>query len=53
MLELEVLIRELLAVDGLAPGAVTVCEISALNHEVLDNTVKGRTFISELLLAGG
>jgi hypothetical protein len=53
MLELEVLVRELLAVDGLAPSAITISKVTPLNHEVLDNTVKGRTFISEVFLAGG
>jgi hypothetical protein len=30
---------------------VTVCEVSALDHEVLDDTVEGRAFISVSLLA--
>lgn len=39
MLELEVLIRELVAVDGLAARAVVVGEVAALQHEARDHTV--------------
>ena len=79
MLELEVLIGELLAVDcsvtyqtskssrelssnwnpikriltGLATGTITLGEVTALDHELLDNTVEGRALITEALLAGG
>lgn len=52
VLELEVLIGELLAVDGLAASSVTICEITTLDHELLDDTVEGRALISEALLAG-
>lgn len=70
VLELEVLIREFVAVDGLparacqncqcvvrlAPilrsrRAIAPCEVSALNHEVFNDTVEGRAFISEVFLA--
>lgn len=40
MLQLEVLVLELLAVDALAPGAVVCCKVSTLDHELLDDTVK-------------
>ena len=40
MLQLEVLIVEAVAVDRLAPGAVTLGEVATLDHEVLDDTVK-------------
>ena len=40
VLLLEVLVSELLAVDGLSTGAVSIREISALAHEVRDHTVE-------------
>jgi len=51
VLQLEVLIGELVAVDGLATGTVALCEITTLDHEVLDDTVEGRALESEALLA--
>ena len=53
VLELEILVGELLAVDGLASGAVAVGEVAALDHEVLDDAVKLRALVAEPLLAGG
>ena len=53
MLQLEVLVRELLAVDGLAAGAVALGEVAALEHEVLDDAVEDRVLVPEALLAGG
>lgn len=29
-----------------------VCEVTSLNHELLDNTVEGRAFVSVALFAG-
>ena len=68
VLELEVLIGELGTVDGLAASTLftSVCQISlvyrvtnvatrevtALDHEVLDDTVESRALITEALLAG-
>ena len=52
MLELEVLIRELCAVDGLAAGAVVVGEVASLAHEVGDDAVEGGALEAEALLAG-
>jgi len=49
--ELEVLIRELRAVDGLPSGAVAVGEVTTLDHEALDDTVECRALIAEALLA--
>merc|ERR1712083_510414 len=43
MLQGEVLIRELGAVDRLATGAIAGSEVAALAHEVLDHTVKCAT----------
>ena len=40
VLQLEVLIREAVAIDGLATHAVTHGEVAALEHEVGDHTVK-------------
>jgi hypothetical protein len=37
---LEVLIVELLAVDGLAARSIEVCEVSSLDHELLDHAVE-------------
>jgi hypothetical protein len=52
VLELEVLILELGAVDGLATSAVVVGEVTTLDHEVLDNSVESRAFVTKALLAG-
>ena len=40
VLQLEVLIGELFAIDGLATSAVAVGEVASLDHEVLDDTVE-------------
>lgn len=40
MLELEVFILELLAIDGFSTGAVTVGEVSTLDHKVFDHAVE-------------
>lgn len=52
VLQGEVLILELVAVDGLATSSVVVGEIAALAHEVGDDTVESGAFVSESLLAG-
>lgn len=46
---LKVLVLELLAVDALAAGAISFCEIAALNHEALDDTVKARALVVQRL----
>jgi len=51
VLQLEVLIGELVAVDGLAAGAVTLGEVTTLDHEVLDDTVESRALVAKALLA--
>lgn len=51
MLELEVLIRELVAVDGLAARAVTAGEVTTLAHEAGDDAVEGRALVAEALLS--
>ena len=42
-----VLVRELLAVDGLAAGAVAGGEVAALAHEVGDDAVEGGALVVE------
>merc|ERR1719486_454606 len=49
MLELEVLILELLSVDGLAAAAVAIREVAALNHELRDDAVEGGSLVVERL----
>ncbi len=51
VLQHEVLIRELSAVDGFAARAVVVGEITALAHELGNHPVEGRTLEPESLLA--
>ena len=53
VLDLEVLVLKLGAVDRLSSGAVVVGEVSSLDHEVLDDTVEGRSLVSESLAALG
>ena len=52
MLQGEVLVLELVAVDGLAAGAVTRGEVAALAHEVGDDPVEGGALEAEALLPG-
>ena len=47
MLQLEVLVGELLSVDGLAAGSVAVGEVSSLDHEVGDNAVEDGSLVVE------
>ena len=53
VLELEVLVGELVAVDALAAAAVAGREVATLDHEVLDDAVEARALVAEALLAGG
>lgn len=50
MLQLEVLVFELLAVDGLAPGTVVVGEVASLAHEAGDDSVEDGALVAESLL---
>lgn len=52
MLDLEVLIGELLAVDGLATSAVATGEVTTLEHELGDDTVECRALVAEALGTG-
>ncbi len=37
---------------GLSASAIALCEVASLDHEVLDNTMKGRVLVSVTLLSG-
>merc|ERR1719392_663903 len=50
VLQGEVLIFELVPIDGLATSAVSGSEVTALAHEVRDDAMEGRSFESEPLL---
>lgn len=52
VLEREVLVLELVAVDGLAAGAIVLGEVAALAHEVGDDAVEGAALVAKALLAG-
>ena len=51
MLQLEVLVSELLAEDGLAAGAIVVGEVAALAHELRDDAVERAVLETEALLS--
>jgi len=50
VLQLKVLIRELVSVDGLSTSSIVVGKVSSLAHEVGDDTMEGRSLESESLL---
>ena len=52
VLQREVLIIELVAVDGLASGSVAGSDVSALAHEVGNDAVEGGALVSVTLLPG-
>lgn len=52
VLELEVFIGKLVAVDGLSTGTVSVGEITTLQHKVGDDSVEGGTGVAETLFTG-
>mmetsp|Transcript_47837 Transcript_47837/g.97364 ORF Transcript_47837/g.97364 Transcript_47837/m.97364 type:complete len:206 (+) Transcript_47837:82-699(+) len=51
VLHLEVLVGKLHAVDGLATSAVEVGEVTALEHEVIDDTVEDGALVGQRLAA--
>lgn len=53
MLEQKVLVGKLITVDRLPPGAVAAGEVTALDHEALDDAVKRRALVPEAALARG
>ena len=50
MRQIEVLVGELLAVDGLAARAVLIGEVAALAHEVRDHAVERAALVAEASL---
>ncbi len=52
MLELEVLVGEAVAVDGLAAGTITSREVASLDHEVLDHTMEFGSFVRKPFVSG-
>jgi len=52
VLELEILVFELVAVNAFTASSVLVGEVTALQHEVWDNSVEWRVLVAESLLAG-
>lgn len=48
----EVLILELVAIDGLATGSVVVLEITTLAHEVRNHTMECGTLVAKAFLSG-
>ena len=51
VLQLEVLIIKLGSIDGLSTCSISLGEVSALDHEVLDHTVERRVLVAEALFA--
>ena len=51
VLQCEVLILELVAIDGFASSAIVVCEVSSLAHEVGDDTVESAALVAKSLLS--
>ena len=49
--ELEVLIRELVSIDGLSTSSIVVGKITSLAHETGNDTMKTRSLESKTLLA--
>merc|ERR1719189_2090324 len=49
VLELEVLVCELRAIDALAAGAIAAGEVAALNHEIGDDAVEGAPLVVQRL----
>lgn len=50
MLQLEVLILELLAIDRLAACTVSFCKITTLDHKVLNDSMERGTLVPKTLL---
>lgn len=52
VLELEVFIGKLVAVDGLSTGTVSVGKVTTLQHKVGNDSVEGGTGVAETLFTG-
>lgn len=52
MFEDKIFIIKLLPVDGLAPGAIVVCEIPTLAHELGDDAVEAASLEAIALFVG-
>jgi hypothetical protein len=51
MLQLEVLILELVTIDGLSSSSVMVGEVSSLTHELGNDAVESGSLVTESLFA--
>lgn len=51
MLQLKVLVRETLAVDGLAAHSISFCDVTSLDHEMRNDAMKHRSLVPEWLSA--
>jgi hypothetical protein len=51
VLPVEVLIRERLAIDALASGAVVICKVPALAHKVWNDAMENGAFVTISWLA--
>lgn len=52
VLQCEVLVLELVSINGLSASAIVVGEVTALAHEVGNDTVEGGALVAVALLAG-
>lgn len=52
MLQGEVFISKLVAIDGFATGAIVICEIATLAHKVGNDTMERRALVTETLFTG-
>ena len=53
MLDGEILILKVPAVDGSTASAIAFCEVSALDHKILDDAMKRRALVTGFRALGG